>query len=88
MLVLKRKGSTQGFDIDKVERSIVNSADDIGYILTKGDINTILNQFKKRLAGLTKDGRNTSACEIRGLVYYVLKENGFIDVVKSYMKLK
>lgn len=87
MLVIKRKGNIQEFDIGKVEISIVNSADDIGYILTQGDISTVLNQFKRRLSELTKDGRNTSACEIRGLVYYVLRENGFRDVVKSYMKI-
>ncbi len=87
MLVFKRKGNIQEFDIDKVEVSIVNSADDIGYALTQGDINTILNQIKRRLTVLTEDSRNTSACEIRGLVYYILRENGFKDIVKSYMKL-
>ena len=87
MLVIKRNGNIEEFDINKLRVSIINSADDINFILTEGDINILLNQIKKRLSELTNDNRATSTYEIRGLVYHALMNNGFKGIVKSYMKL-
>lgn len=86
MLVIKKNGNMEEFDMDKLRLSIVNSADDIKSILNEGDINTVLNQIKRSLSDLTNN-RVTSTYEIRGLIYHALMNNGFKNIVKSYMKL-
>ncbi len=88
MWVIKRKGNIEEFDMEKIETSIVNSAQDASSELTQGDVKVLLAQVKKRLEGLTKDNRTTSTYEIRGLVYHVLKDLGFTKALKSYMGLK
>ena len=86
LLIIKKKGNIVEFDIDKVEKGIVNSANDVKFILNQGDINVILKQIKKELLKLTVNNRATSTYEIRCLVYQALMDSGFETVMKSYMR--
>lgn len=87
MLVMKKNGTYQEFDMGKIEKSIVNCKCKVDCYMTEGDIQAITNQFKKIFSQVTKDNHHTSTYEIRGIVYHVLMENGFKNVAKSYMKL-
>lgn len=88
MLVIKRKGNMEEFDLGKIETSIVNSAQDVGAELTQGDVKVLLDQMEKRLGELTQNNRATSTYEIRGLVYHVLRGCGFSKVLQSYLKTR
>ncbi|NLK00679.1 MAG: hypothetical protein GX318_05510 [Clostridia bacterium] len=85
MLVIKRDGDLEDFDIDKIMTSIINSADDVDFILTRGDIKFLTQQIQENLMLLTSNGRPTSTYEIRGLAYHVLQTCGFKTIVKPYM---
>jgi len=87
MLVMKKNGTYQEFDMGKIEKNIVSCKCRVDCHMTEGDIHAILNQFQKIFSQVTKDNHHTSTYEIRGIVYHVLMENGFNNVAKSYMKL-
>lgn len=87
MMVLKKNGKIEEFNIAKVRTGIINSADDINFLLTEGDINMLLNQINKKLSEIRKNGQNTTSYEIRGVMYHILMDNNFEELTKSYMKL-
>ncbi|NLM43767.1 MAG: hypothetical protein GX201_07140 [Clostridiales bacterium] len=87
MLVLKKNGSYQEFDMEKIKKSIDNCRCKVDCYMNEGDIRALANQFKEIFLQVTKDNIHTSSYEIRGIVYHVLMENGFKNVAKSYMDL-
>ena len=87
MLVIKKNGSLQEFDIEKIRTSLTNCFCSSNCYMNEGDLNSLSAQFRKILTEVTKDNTHTSTYEIRGIVYHILMENGFINVAKSYMKL-
>lgn len=87
MLVLKKNGSYQEFDMEKIKKSIDNCRCKVDCYMNEGDIQALANQFKEIFLQVTKDNIHTSSYEIRGIVYHVLMENGFKNVAKSYMDL-
>ena len=84
MMVIKKKGDLQEFDLGKIERSIINSGKDVNYEFTMADINLICNDVHEKLKSIRNDGSNTSSYEINALVIDTLKVNGFTEVVKAY----
>lgn len=87
MMVLKKNGKIEEFNITKIKTGIINSADDINFLLTEGDINMLLNQINKKLSEIRKNDQNTTSYEIRGVMYHILMDNNFEELTKSYMKL-
>jgi len=87
MLVLKKNGTFQEFDIEKIKKSINSCKCHLDCYMNEGDIHALADQFNKIFLQVTKDNHHTSTYEIRGIVYHVLMENGFKNVAKSYMKL-
>ncbi|SHI51553.1 ATP cone domain-containing protein [Lutispora thermophila] len=87
MLVMKKNGTFQEFDIEKVKKSIDNCRCKVDCYMNQGDIQALASQFHKVFLQVTKDNNHTSSYEIRGIVYHVLMENGFRNVAKSYMDL-
>lgn len=87
MMVLKKNGKIEEFNITKTKTGIINSADDINFLLTEGDINMLLNQINKKLSEIRKNDQNTTSYEIRGVMYHILMDNNFEELTKSYMKL-
>lgn len=87
MMVLKKNGKIEEFNITKVRTGIENSADDINFLLTQGDINMLLHQINKKLSEIRKNDQSTTSYEIRGVVYHILMDNDFEELTKSYMKL-
>ena len=87
MLVIKKNGSHQEFDNEKIRKSINSCKSSIDCYMNEGDIQALASQFNKIFSEVTKGNAHTSTYEIRGIVYHVLMENGFKDVAKTYMKL-
>lgn len=87
MLVVKKNGSLQEFDMEKIRTSMNNCFCNTNCYMNEGDINTLSTQFNKILSEVAKGNSHTSTYEIRGIIYHVLMENGFKNIAKSYMKL-
>ncbi|HCJ57784.1 MAG TPA: hypothetical protein DHV55_10825 [Clostridiaceae bacterium] len=87
MLVVKKNGSLQEFNIEKIRTSVNNCLCSDDCYMTEGDINALSTQVNRILTEVSKGNAHTSTYEIRGIVYHVLMENGFKEVAKSYMKL-
>jgi len=87
MLVLKKNGTFQEFDIEKIKKSIDNCKCNLDCYMNEGDINALAEEFNKIFSQVTKNNHHTSSYEIRGIVYHVLMENGFTNVARSYMNL-
>lgn len=87
MNVIKRNGSLYELDIDKLKISIINSANDINIILTHSDVKLLVNKVLSILNNIHKNDKlcTTSSYELRGIVYYVLVDQGFKNVADSYM---
>lgn len=87
MKVIKRNGSIYELDVDKIKTSILNSASDINILLTASDIKLLINEVLYILNTINKNEkiRKTSAYELRGIIYYVLAEQGFKKIAMAYM---
>lgn len=87
MKVIKRNGSIYELNVDKLKTSIINSASDINILLTESDVKLIVNKVLYILNNVHKNDklRTTSSYELRGIVYYVLVNQGFKNIADSYM---
>jgi transcriptional repressor NrdR len=82
--VLKRTGSVQPFDIQKLKYSISNASDDIKQPLNSSDIHYVLNSIVEAF----KD-ENLNIIEskkLRAMVINKLKDIGYIAVANNYEK--
>ena len=85
MRVVKRNGKFEDFQIQKLERSIKNSASDINIVFNNSDIKLLCNEIMKELSVACKDDDLTSSYEIVGVTLSVLKNNNFGKVINSYL---
>lgn len=85
MRVVKRNGKFEDFKIQKLERSIKNSASDINIVFNNSDIKLLCNEIMKELSVACKDNDLTSSYEIVGVTLSVLKNNNFGKVINSYL---
>lgn len=84
MLVFKNNCEEE-FDENKLRKCIELCAERSNYILTQWDSDFIIKEVKKIMKKLEMCNKMTSTYEIRGIVYYVLKENHFKKLSKEYM---
>ena len=85
MRVVKRNGKFEDFQIQKLERSIKNSASDINIVFNNSDIKLLCNEIMKELSVACKDNDLTRSYEIVGVTLSVLKNNNFGKVINSYL---
>ncbi len=83
MKIIKKNGSIQEFDSNKLCTSITRSAEDIGVYMNQSDLNLITDDVKHKLEILNR--KETSSYEIFGLTLQLLIEEGFKDVAFSYL---
>lgn len=82
--VLKRTGSVQPFDIQKLRYSISNASDDIKQPLNSSDIEHIINHILEVLK--TKNLNIVESIKLRSMVTDELKDIGYIAVANNYEK--
>lgn len=87
MKITKKDGILREFDIEKVSVALVNSAKKVESEISDSDLKLILKQVEKRIQTLNGIARVTSTYEVRGVVYQVLKDNGFTELSRAYMGL-
>lgn len=87
MRIQKKNGMSEYFETDKITTSIVNSAYDVNFLLTRADISIIVRDIEKKLTKLRGHDGQTSTYEVRGVIFHTLIDNGFCEIANSYMDI-
>lgn len=80
--VIKRSGSVERFDKDKILRSIKNAADQNNQQLNTSDIEVIFDDIEKHMKNAERKVFRTD--EIKEYVKKTLTEEGFSQIYDSY----
>ena len=87
MYIKKKDNRIEKFDIEKLERSIKNSANDIKFELNISDLKLLSNEVIKKLKLIHEKDSITNSYEVIGLTIEILKENRFDLIIPSYLNL-
>ncbi|MEL7623481.1 MAG: ATP cone domain-containing protein [Clostridiales bacterium] len=82
MIVLKRDGSTQEFNEDKIRASLETTSDEIGEPMSSGNIRIIVKGIVDRISRYYTD--QVHAKDIHYFVVAELANSGYYNVAKAY----
>lgn len=88
MRVIKKDGSIQSFDADKIANSILSSTRDNKELLNESDVKIIIEDVIAKIKEIRGENGNTSSYEITGIVISMLDRDGFDDVISSFIGYK
>ena len=88
MKVIKKDGSIQSFDADKIANSILSSTRDNKELLNESDVKIIIEDVIAKIKEIRGENGNTSSYEITGIVISMLDRDGFDDVISSFIGYK
>ena len=80
--VLKKLGSVESFDKEKIFHSIAQTSDSSGAKMNASDVNIIVEDVLKKMKSIKRNVYPTT--EIRGYVEEALKEEGYEKVLEAY----
>lgn len=86
MQVIKKDGRLEDFKLTKIKTSIENSANEVGVILNESDLIILVKDIESKLLKIREDRLITSSYEVIGVVFSILKRDGFRKVLKSYIE--
>lgn len=87
MNIRKKDNRVEKFEIEKLERSIKNSAKDIKFELNASDVKLISSEVLRKLILMNEINGITNSYEVIGLTIEVLKQNKFDLIIPSYLNL-
>lgn len=80
--VLKKKGTVEKFDREKLFNSLANTSDAAGTMMTKSDIEIVIREVNRRIEG---NNRNVvTTIELREYVTDSLIDNSYTKVEQMY----
>ena len=88
MKVVKKDGSIESFDANKIANSILNATRDKKSLLNESDIKIIIEDVIDRIKKFREENDSTSSYEITGVVISMLDRDGFDDVISSFIGYK
>lgn len=80
--VLKKKGTVELFDKDKIYNSLASSSDSIGETMPASDIKIVVSDVEKDIKNLNR--KIVTTIELRNFVTNSLKENRYTELEKHY----
>lgn len=80
--VLKKLGSVESFDKEKIFHSIAQTSDSAGAKMNSSDVNIIVEDVLKKMKSIKRNVYPTK--EIRGYVEEALREEGYKKVLEAY----
>lgn len=80
--VLKKLGSVESFDKEKIFHSIAQTSDSAGAKMNTSDVNIIVEDVLKKMKSIKRNVYPTK--EIRGYVEEALEEEGYKKVLEAY----
>lgn len=86
MKIIKKDGRIEEFNSKKIKTSIENSANEVGVILNESDLMVLVQDIEKKLIETRKSELVTSSYEVIGVIFLILKRDGFKTVLESYMQ--
>lgn len=86
MKIIKKDGRLEEFNSRKIKTSIENSASEVGVILNESDLIILVRDIEEKLLKIREKELMTSSYEVIGLVFSILKRDGFKSVLKSYIE--
>lgn len=86
MKIIKKDGRIEEFNVKKIRTSIENAARDNESMLNESDLNIITSDIENTLLKIRKDTLITSSYEVIGVIFEILKRDGFNSVLKSYVE--
>lgn len=86
MKIIKKDGRIEEFNVKKIRTSIENAARDNESMLNESDLNIITSDIENALLKIRKDTLITSSYEVIGVIFEILKRDGFNSVLKSYVE--
>ncbi len=87
MNIRKKDNKVEKFEVEKLERSVKNSAKDINFELNNSDVQLISKEVLRKLILLHEIDGVTNSYEVIGLTIEVLKQNKFDLIIPSYLNL-
>lgn len=88
MMVIKKDGRLDEFNLQKIVTSILNATNSSKEMLNESDIKIIAGDIEKLLIKIRGEYANTSSYEIIGIVIGILKRDGFDDIIHKYLDYK
>ena len=88
MKVVKKDGSIESFDANKIANSILNATRDKKALVNESDIKMIIEDVIDRRKKFKVGNDSTSSYEITGVVISMLDRDGFDDVISSFIGYK
>lgn len=84
MMVIKKDGRREEFNINKIKVSIENASEEFRGELNSSDLEIISRDIEKSISQL--GNKNTSSYEIIGATISILNKDGFKNVALEYVK--
>ena len=88
MRIIMKDGRLEEFNIKKVRTSIENAASDAEAMLNESDLHILASDVEKMLFNIRKDSLITSSYEVVGVIFNVLKRDGFSKILKAYVEFE
>ena len=88
MRIIKKDGRLEEFNIKKVRTSIEIAACDAEAMLNESDLHILASDVEKMLFNIRKDSLITSSYEVVGVIFNVLKRDGFSKILKAYVEFE
>lgn len=86
MQIIKKDGRVEEFNSRKIKTSIENSANEVGVLLNESDLTVLVKDVESKLLKVREKELLTSSYEVIGVIFSVLKRDGFNSVLKSYIE--
>lgn len=86
MNVIKRSGKTQHYEQEKVAKSIRNTAEDLGEVMSDRDVSLISSDVTKHIIELRGEDFLTSTFEIRMLAGLAIEAFGYKKIAMKYLE--
>lgn len=86
MQIIKKDGRLEEFNSRKIKTSIENSANEVGVMLNESDLTVLVKDVESKLLKVREKELLTSSYEVIGVIFSVLKRDGFNSVLKSYIE--
>lgn len=86
MKIVKKDGRVEEFNSKKIKTSIENSANEVGVVLNESDLIILVKDVEEKLINIREGDLITSSYEVIGVVFSILKRDGFKSVLKSYIE--
>ncbi|MDV4152102.1 ATP cone domain-containing protein [Clostridium sp. AL.422] len=86
MKIIKKDGRLEEFNINKIKTSIENAAKDSGSFLNSSDLRILADDIQKTILAIRKDPCITSSYEVTGIIFSILRNDGFSNILKAYIE--